>query len=76
MQEERTETSHEPDEEFFTPKQVAALFGVHPKTVSRWAKAGKIASVTTLGGHHRYRSADVHGLRRAYSNLTEATSVK
>jgi excisionase family DNA binding protein len=37
-----------------TASEVAALFGVDPKTVTRWAKAGKIECFWTLGGHRRY----------------------
>lgn len=37
-----------------TPAEVAARFRVDPKTVTRWAQAGKIQSVLTLGGHHRF----------------------
>ena len=44
------------------PAEVAARFSVDPKTVTRWAKAGKIASVRTLGGHRRYRETDVLAL--------------
>lgn len=45
-----------------TPSEVAALFRVDPKTVTRWAKAGKLTSIRTLGGHRRYRSAEVMAL--------------
>lgn len=38
-----------------TPGEVAALFRVDPKTVTRWAVSGKIPSVTTPGGHRRFR---------------------
>jgi len=48
-----------------TPVEVAAAFPVHPKTVTRWAKAGKLSSVRTLGGHRRYREAEVRGLLTA-----------
>lgn len=48
--------------ELMTPAEVAALFRVDPKTVTRWAKAGKLTSIRTLGGHRRYRAAEVHGL--------------
>lgn len=37
-----------------TPSEVAALFRVDPKTVTRWAKAGRLDSVRTPGGHHRF----------------------
>ncbi len=49
-------------DELLTPSEVAALFRVDPKTVTRWAKAGKLTSIRTLGGHRRYRAAEVYGL--------------
>ena len=49
-------------EALLTPAEVAALFRVDPKTVTRWAKAGKLTSIRTLGGHRRYREAEVHAL--------------
>lgn len=49
-------------EALLTPAEVAALFRVDPKTVTRWAKAGKLTSIRTLGGHRRYRSNEVHAL--------------
>jgi excisionase family DNA binding protein len=45
-----------------TPAEVAALFRVDPKTVTRWAKAGKLTSIRTLGGHRRYRESEVKDL--------------
>jgi excisionase family DNA binding protein len=42
-----------------TPAEVAALFRVDPKTVTRWAQRGKIRSIRTLGGHRRYSEAEV-----------------
>jgi excisionase family DNA binding protein len=41
---------------------VAALFRVDPKTVTRWAKAGKLSSIRTLGGHRRYRESEIREL--------------
>ena len=38
-------------EKLLTPAEVASLFRVDPKTVTRWAKAGKLTSIRTLGGH-------------------------
>ncbi|MEO8517618.1 MAG: BldC family transcriptional regulator [Dermatophilaceae bacterium] len=49
-------------EALLTPGEVATLFRVDPKTVTRWAKAGKLTSVRTLGGHRRYRESEVRGL--------------
>ena len=51
-----------PASPLLTPAEVAAMFGVDPKTVARWARAGKLASVRTLGGHRRYREAEVRAL--------------
>ncbi len=53
------EDSPEP-ERLLTPAEVAAMFRVDPKTVTRWARAGKLSSIRTLGGHRRYREAEVH----------------
>jgi excisionase family DNA binding protein len=45
-----------------TPSEVAALFRVDPKTVTRWAKSGKLTSIRTLGGHRRYRESEIRRL--------------
>jgi len=45
-----------------TPAEVASLFGVDPKTVARWATANKVSCIRTLGGHRRYRRADIDRL--------------
>ena len=49
-------------EKLLTPAEVASLFRVDPKTVTRWAKEGKLNSIRTLGGHRRYREAEVRAL--------------
>jgi excisionase family DNA binding protein len=56
-------TTHmQQSEILLTPSEVATLFRVDPKTVTRWAKAGKISSIRTLGGHRRYRESEVRTL--------------
>ena len=45
-----------------TPAEVAALFRVDPKTVTRWARSGKLTSIRTLGGHRRFDELEVQGL--------------
>lgn len=45
-----------------TVSEVADLFGVSAKTVSRWAREGRISSVRTLGGHRRFRESQVREL--------------
>jgi len=49
-------------ESLLTPAEVATMFRVDPKTVTRWAKAGKLTSIRTLGGHRRYRETEVRAL--------------
>ena len=52
-------------ERLLTPAEVASLFRVDPKTVTRWAKAGKLTSIRTLGGHRRYKESEVRQLLKA-----------
>ena len=49
-------------DELLTPAEVAAMFRVDPKTVTRWAKAGKLTCVKTLGGHRRYLAEEVRSI--------------
>ena len=53
-----------------TPAEVASLFRVDPKTVTRWAKSGKLTSIRTLGGHRRYKESEVKAiLLKTTSNI-------
>jgi excisionase family DNA binding protein len=47
-----------------TPSEVAEMFRVNPKTVTRWARAGKISTIWTLGGHRRFRTGGILAQRR------------
>ncbi|GEM_PF-434856 len=49
-------------EPLLTPGEVATMFHVDPKTVTQWAKASKLTSIRTLGGHRRYRETEVRAL--------------
>ena len=60
-------------ENLLTPSEVAALFRVDPKTVTRWAKAGKLTSIKTLGGHRRYKESEVKSLLKSISSATTGT---
>jgi len=56
-------TRHEPTyDRLLTPGEVAEMFHVDPKTVSRWANSGKLSSARTLGGHRRYLESEVRAL--------------
>jgi excisionase family DNA binding protein len=48
----------EPDR-LLKPVEVAELFRVDRKTVTRWAQAGRLNAVKTPGGHHRFYRSDV-----------------
>ncbi len=45
-----------------TPGEVAQIFRVDPKTVSRWAKEGRLTELRTLGGHRRFYDHEVRAL--------------
>jgi excisionase family DNA binding protein len=58
--------------ELLTPGEVAVMFRVDPKTVTRWARAGKISAVRTLGGHRRFRADEI---RRILDETTQELEV-
>jgi excisionase family DNA binding protein len=61
----RTSSGRVPEAEpLLTPAEVSARFRVDCKTVSRWAKTGKIHCVRTLGGHRRFYASEVDALLR------------
>jgi excisionase family DNA binding protein len=62
---EQTMTSGEAGRELLTPGEVAAMFRVDAKTVTRWAAAGRVGSVRTPGGHRRYHAAEIRALLEA-----------
>jgi excisionase family DNA binding protein len=47
------------ENDLLTPSEVADMFRVNPKTVTRWARAGKISTVRTLGGHRRFHASEI-----------------
>jgi excisionase family DNA binding protein len=49
-------------ERLLPPRVVAALFHVDPKTVTRWARDGKLSSIKTPGGQRRFLEAEVRAL--------------
>ena len=51
-----------PEDRLLTPGEVAEMFRVDPKTVTRWAAAGRISSIRTPGGHRRFLESEVRAL--------------
>jgi excisionase family DNA binding protein len=47
---------------YLRTSEVADLLHVSPKTVSRWAKEGKLPFLKTLGGHRRYPESEIRQL--------------
>ena len=58
-------------ERLLTPGEVARMFRVDPKTVTRWAVSGRIGSIRTPGGHRRFRESEVNDL---FDDLTVSVS--
>jgi excisionase family DNA binding protein len=59
------------DPSYLRTAQVAEILYVSPKTVSRWAKEGKLPFLNTLGGHRRYPEAEI---RELATELREETT--
>jgi excisionase family DNA binding protein len=49
-------------EEYLLAAEVGRLLRVSPKTVSRWAKEGKLPHTRTLGGHRRFPAGPIRAL--------------
>lgn len=61
-------------EHLLTPGEVASLFRVDPKTVTRWASAGRIGSIRTPGGHRRFRESEVRTMLASLTSEAVAPS--
>lgn len=51
--------------------EAAALLHVSPKTVSRWAKEGKIPHFVTLGGHRRFPKDAIEAIAAGLEDIDE-----
>lgn len=49
-------------EVYLRTAEAAKILRVSAKTVSRWAKEGKLPHVVTLGGHRRFPSTSIKAL--------------
>ena len=59
-----------PENRLLTPAEVAALLRVDPKTVTRWARGGKLSSIRTTGGHRRYSESEVRGFLNGWQRTS------
>lgn len=50
------------DDKLLTPKEVARMFRVDPKTVARWAKRKEIEYIKTPGGQYRFCESKVRAI--------------
>ena len=60
-----------PSEKFLRTSDVARMLHVSPKTVSRWAKEGRLPYLATLGGHRRFPLEEIEKLRGQLTYLEE-----
>lgn len=58
------EVQRSQNERYIKTAEVAEILRVSPKTVSRWAKDGKLPHLITLGGHRRFPKGEIENLAR------------
>jgi excisionase family DNA binding protein len=63
-------TQIKPENRLLTPAEVAAMLRVDPKTVTRWARGGKLSSIRTPGGHRRYSESEVRGFLNGWQHVS------
>jgi excisionase family DNA binding protein len=63
-----------PGERFLRTSDVAKMLHVSPKTVSRWAKEGRLPHLSTLGGHRRFPATEIERLMDELSGAKEGKS--
>lgn len=52
-----------PQSDLIGTEEASRILGVDPVTVRRWAASGALVTAwTTVGGHRRFRRADVEAL--------------
>ncbi len=51
-----------PRDRYLRASEAATILHVSPKTVSRWAREGKLGHVVTLGGHRRFYRVEIERL--------------
>lgn len=57
-------------ERYLRTSEVALKLQVSPKTVSRWAKEGRLPYLATLGGHRRFPASAIEELMGSLSSFS------
>lgn len=65
--------SRKRNKQYLSRSEVASILKVSPNTVTRWADAGKLPYIRTLGGHRRYEREAIERLAR---DVLQEVSVK
>ena len=58
---------------YIATSDVARMMHVSPKTVSRWAKEGRLPFMRTLGGHRRYPKVEIERLAQSLAGTTSVS---
>jgi excisionase family DNA binding protein len=59
---------------YLTTAEVADILHVSPKTVTRWAREGKLPHSRTLGGHRRYPGEAIRQLASELARIEDAAA--
>lgn len=59
--------------EVMTRDEVAAVFGVHPSTVTRWMQRGLLRRLRIPSGQHRYRREDIEQFLNTHPTVRPTT---
>lgn len=62
-------------DEWYTSGEVARLLGVTDRTVANWARAGRLAFRTTVGGHRRFHRAEVERFVAQHDHRRDAGAI-
>ena len=60
-------------DDLMTPAEVGRVFRVDARTVTRWARSGKLRAIKTPGGTRRFRAIDVAAALKAGTSTGQAT---
>ena len=60
---------HNEQDRYLKTAEAARILRVSPKTVSRWAKDGKLPHMVTLGGHRRFPASRIEAIARGLETL-------